>query len=417
MKSTSYRIKSQTYTDALQCKFSRLMDVKINNPYSDRISRVQTPIIPTITQLARENPGTISLGQGVTYYGPPKQAYEEINKHINSDKLNAYGPVEGIPEFTKVLKDKLEARNNIFINDKNKVFVTAGSNMAFSSLVTVLTDPGDEIILLTPYYFNHEMAVRLANANPILVPTLPNFHPDSDAIKAAITNKTRAIVTVSPNNPTGAVYTKEELTEINTLCAQYGIYHISDEAYEDFLYDNHTHFSPASLSNSDDHTISLYSLSKAYGFAGWRVGYMVIPASLFASLRKVQDTILISPTIISQYAAIGAHQAPYSYIRKNLQIIMQSRQICLDAINGTNLLKHPATSEGAFYLFITLDTNKDDLTIAKQLIQQYQVATIPGSAFEAEGGSYLRISYGALTSETVTKGIDKLIQGLNSILN
>jgi aspartate/methionine/tyrosine aminotransferase len=392
------------------------MDESIKKPHSNRMHAVQTPIIPTITQLARENPGTISLGQGVAYYGPPQQAYDEIQRQLTSAKLNAYGPVEGIPELTQVLADKLQTKNNINVNSHNKIFVTAGSNMAFSSLMVAIADPDDEIILLTPYYFNHEMAIRLVNATPVLVPTLDNYHPDIERIKSAITNKTRAIVTVSPNNPTGAVYTLEELTTINQLCAQYGIYHISDEAYEDFLHEDRQHFSPASLINSEKHTISLYSLSKAYGFAGWRVGYMVIPIQLFASLRKVQDTVLISPPIISQYAAIGAHNAPYSYIENNLQEIKQSRQVCLDAINNTDLLARPATSEGAFYLFIKLNTDKDDLSIAKQLIKQYGVATIPGSAFEAANGSYLRISYGALTSETVEDGIKKLILGLNALL-
>ena len=143
---------------------------------------------------------------------------------------------------------------------------------------------------------------------------------------------------------------------------------------------------------------------------------MVIPTALFASLRKVQDTVLISPTIISQYAALGAHSAPYSYIENNLKEIKQSRQVCLDAINSTNLLTRPAVSEGAFYIFIKLNTSKEDFNIAKQLIKQHGVATIPGSAFEADNGAYLRISYGALTSDTVTKGIDKLILGLNHII-
>ena len=387
-----------------------------NSFISQRVRAVQTPIIPTITKLAREHPGTISLGQGVSYYGPPPESYQAIEAQLHSQQLNAYGPVEGIPELIDTLTNKLSTRNNITINGDNCIFVTAGSNMAFSSLVQVLTDPGDEIILLTPYYFNHEMAIRLVNAVPVLVPTLENYHPDIDAIKQAITNKTRAIVTVSPNNPTGAVYTQEELTEINQLCAQHNIYHVSDEAYEDFTYDNHQHFSPASLSNSEPHTISLYSLSKAYGFAGWRVGYMVIPENIYASLHKVQDTVLISPTIVSQYAAIGAHQASYSYIQNNIEEIKRSREYCLNTLNQTELLATPAKSEGAFYIFAKLNTQQDDFDIATSLIKQHSIATIPGSAFAMNDGCYLRISYGALTSETVTHGIDKLTSGLNSLL-
>lgn len=383
---------------------------------SQRVLTVQTPIIPTINALVRENPGTISLGQGVAYYGPPQQAYDEIQKHIASPQLNAYGPVEGIPELTAALSNKLNQQNKIAIDQSNSIFVTAGSNMAFSSLMLAITDPGDEIIILTPYYFNHEMAIRLANANPVLVSTQSDFHPDIDAVKNAITNKTRAVVTISPNNPTGAVYSKEELAEINQLCAQHGVYHISDEAYEDFVYNQHSHFSPASLPGASKHTISLYSFSKAYGFAGWRVGYMVIPTALFASLKKIQDTILISPPIISQIAAIGALKAPKDYIKNNLSEIISSRTVCLEKLNLSGILQTNASSEGAFYIFVKLNTARDDFGIAKELIQQHKIATIPGSAFAATDGSYLRISYGALTGDTVAKGIEKLLSGLKQNL-
>lgn len=383
---------------------------------SQRVQSVQTPIIPTINALVRANPGTISLGQGVAYYGPPSQAYDAITKNLHSSQLNGYGPVEGIPELTASLANKLQQCNDICIDKNNAIFVTAGSNMAFSSLIPAIADPGDEIILLTPYYFNHEMAIRLACANPVLVPTQNNFHPDIDAIKHAITDKTRAVVSISPNNPTGAVYSKEELTEINQLCAQFGIYHISDEAYEIFIYDQQTHFSPASLPEANAHTISLYSFSKAFGFAGWRVGYMVIPSSLFASLKKIQDTILISPPIVSQIAALGALSAPSEYIKNNLEEIIASRNICLEYLNKTDFLQTPATSEGAFYIFIKLNSENNDFKIAQQLIEQYGVATIPGSAFEAASGTYLRISYGALTRDTVSDGIKKLIRGLQTLL-
>ena len=381
-----------------------------------RIRSVQTPIIPTINQLIRENPGTISLGQGIAYYGPPPEAYKEVQSKLASPALNSYGPVEGIPELINVLTKKLESKNQISVNDSNRIFITAGSNMAFSSLMSAIADPNDEIILLTPYYFNHEMAVRLANANPVLIPTLENHHPDIERIKRAINNKTRAIVTVSPNNPTGAVYTRQELSMINELCAEYGIYHISDEAYEDFIYDEHTHFSPASLPDSKNYTISLYSLSKSFGFAGWRIGYMLIPTHLFASIRKVQDTILISPPIVSQLAAIGAHRATGEYLLSNQQEIIKSRKICLEKLNQSRLLMEEATAEGAFYIFAKLDTDLDDFSIAKQLVQQHGVATIPGCAFEADNGRYLRISYGALTTQTVMEGMDKLIHGLKSTL-
>lgn len=392
------------------------MQNPVRHVCSQRVNNVETPIIPTITQLAREHPGTDSLGQGVAFYGPPQEAYDEIRAPMHSSALNAYGPVEGIGELTAALAEKLHARNNIACNGENRIFVTAGSNMAFSSLMLAIADSGEEIILLTPYYFNHEMAIRLAGAIPILVPTLDNFHPDIERIEQAITRKTRAIVTVSPNNPSGAVYSQQELTAINELCARHGLYHISDEAYEDFIYAGNRHFSAASIDGAAAHTISLFSLSKAYGFAGWRVGYMLIPTALFASMRKVQDTVLISPTIISQYAALGAQRAPYTYIQNHLRSIANSRQTCLTHLNALPLLTKPVLAEGAFYLFLALNTEMDDLQLATRLIQEHQVATIPGSAFAAHHGTYLRVSYGSLTGAALEQALHKLTRGLQAII-
>ena len=170
--------------------------------------------------------------------------------------------------------------------------VTAGGNNAFIATVLALGDPGDEFILPVPYYFNHEMAITMANCRPVLVPTDANYQLDLAALRAAITPRTRAIITVSPNNPTGAVYPAAALRAVNQLCAERGIFHLSDEAYESFVYDGAEHFSAASLDGSAPHTISLYSLSKAYGFASWRIGWMVFPEKLEAAMRKIQDTLL-----------------------------------------------------------------------------------------------------------------------------
>lgn len=382
---------------------------------SQRARGIQTPIIPTINHLVQTTPGTISLGQGISYYGPPQSAYAEVNRQLASHEINTYGPTKGIDALHDALTVKLQNKNCITVNEDNCIFVTAGSNMAFSSVITAITDPGDEVILLTPYYFNHETALHMTNVNAVLVDTLENYHPDLDAIKKAITHKTKAIVTVSPNNPTGAVYTQDELTAINTLCAQHGIYHISDEAYEDFLHEDNQHFSPASISQACTHTISLFSFSKAYGFAGWRIGYMVIPRALFDAITKVQDTILISPPIISQYAAVGALRAPSDYLATKLIEISRSREACINIMEPLDVLDRSASAEGAFYIFAKLKSTTDDVTIAKRLIKEHGVATIPGSAFGIQQGSYLRISYGALTGDTVVAGINKLAVGLKQL--
>jgi aspartate/methionine/tyrosine aminotransferase len=166
---------------------------------------VQSPIIPVIGELIRSCPGTISLGQGVVYYGPPPEAFEQIPQFLADPENHKYKPVQGIAPLLDVIQAKLKAENGIHIGTENCIVVTAGSNMAFMNVVLAITTPGDEIILQTPYYFNQEMAITMASCRPVLVATDENYQLRPDAIRRAITDRTRAVVTISPNNPTGAL--------------------------------------------------------------------------------------------------------------------------------------------------------------------------------------------------------------------
>ncbi len=380
---------------------------------SKRLDAVQSPIIPYIGELTRNNPGTISFGQGIAFYGPPAEAFLNVQECLTDESINRYGPVEGIPELQQALINKLKVVNGIEINSGNAVIVTAGSNMAFNTAILAITDPGDEVILPLPYYFNHEMSLTMERCKPVLVSCNEDFHLDIEKIKSAITDKTKAIVTISPNNPSGAVYTQLELLEINQLCKEHNIYHISDEAYEDFYYQQHQHFSSASLQNTQQHTISLFSFSKGYGFAGWRIGYMVIPEHLLPAVKKIQDTILISPPVISQHAAVGALSTNAGYLQDKRNAMSSKRELVLRKLNNLSCLKMQPTSEGAFYTLLNIDTNQDDMQLAQTLIEKHGVATIPGTAFGINSGCYLRLSYGALTDNAIDEGLDRIIYGLS----
>jgi len=377
-----------------------------------RMESVQSPIIPVVGELIKNSPGTISLGQGVVSYSPPPEAIEFLPQFLSSSKNNLYQAVEGIPPLINILKEKLTAFNQIQINENNCIVVTAGSNMAFMNAVLAITSLGDEIILNTPYYFNHEMAIAITGCNPILVETDENYQLQPDKILQAITPKTRAIVTISPNNPTGAVYSRESLQQVNDICRQRGIYHISDEAYEYFTYDNIKHVSPASFPDSNEHTISLFSLSKAYGFASWRIGYMVIPQHLLTAVKKVQDTNLICPPVVSQYAALGALQAKPEYLKDNIQAIVGVRELVVESLKGLEGICTIAPADGAFYFFLKVHTQMDAFELVKQLINEYQVAVLPGTTFGMKQGCYLRVAYGALQKETAKEGIERLVNGL-----
>jgi aspartate/methionine/tyrosine aminotransferase len=202
-----------------------------------RMESVQSPIIPIVGQLIKENKGTISLGQGVVFYPPPSQIQEGLSQFLANPKHHLYQSVQGIPELGELIIKKLKVDNNITLTSQQDIMVTAGGNMAFMNALLAITSAGDEIILNLPYYFNHEMGIMIADCHPISVPTDKNYQLQLDKLEAAITSKTRAIVTISPNNPTGVVYSESSLRAVNQICKERGIYHIHDEAYDYFTYE------------------------------------------------------------------------------------------------------------------------------------------------------------------------------------
>jgi len=381
-----------------------------------RMQAVQSPIIPVVGELIESCPGTISLGQGVVYYGPPPEAIARLDEFLANPENHKYKLVRVISPLLAAIEAKLQADNGIEINDRNSIVVTAGGNMAFVNAVLAITAPGDEIIIQTPYYFNHEMAIAIGGCRPVLVGTDANYQLRPQAIAEAITAKTRAVLTVSPNNPTGAVYSEAALREVNEICRSRGIYHISDEAYEYFTYNGVKHVSPGSFPESSDRTISLYSLSKAYGFASWRIGYMVIPKHLLSAVKKIQDTILICPPVISQYGALGALSVGRDYCQGYLRAIASVRQVVLESLQRLSGLCTIGPADGAFYLFGKVNTQMDALELVKRLIREYGVAVLPGNTFGMEDGCYLRVAYGALQKETAAEGIERLVRGLQAIL-
>jgi aspartate/methionine/tyrosine aminotransferase len=378
---------------------------------SARLAQVQPPVIPIIHGLIRQYPDTISLGQGVVYYGPPPEAEEALRDFWAEAANHRYGAVWGIPPLREALIAKLHTENGIRIGDDRQLVVTAGGNMAFFNALLAIADAGDEVILVSPYYFNHEMAIAMANCTTVTVPADNAYQLDVAAIADAITSRTRAVVTISPNNPTGAVYPRDDLQEVNELCAERGIYHVHDEAYEYFTYGEHNHFSPGSLPDAGGHTISLFSLSKSYGFASWRIGYMTIPPALYDAVAKIQDTVLICPPLASQVAALGALEAGRAYCLERRRQIEQVRTTALRTLAGLGYRCEPVRADGAFYMLLRLRHPGDPMELVKRLVIEHRVAVLPGTAFGLAGCS-LRIGYGALTPRDAGDGIERLVRGL-----
>ncbi len=380
-----------------------------------RLAAVETPIIPTIAGLVRNNPGTISLGQGVVNYAPPAQAIASLSSLMSDPSLHKYLGVSGHPGLVEAIQQKLVTDNHVQLGTDAMLMVTAGSNMAFLNAVLAVADPGDEFILPMPFYFNQEMAIRMCGCTPVPVPTHADWSLDVQAMAAAITPRTRAIVTVSPNNPTGAVYSEASLRAINALCAQHGLYHFSDEAYEYFTYEGVKHFSPASIPGAMNHTLSFYSMSKNYGMASWRVGYVVFPANLFDAMNKVQDTNLICAPMPSQLLALQALQKGKPWVEPKVAALSQVRQTVYQALEGLgDLVQFPKT-QGAFYVLMKLPglaEGTEPIAFNRAMTEKFKVATIPGFAFgltQTHKANYQRLSYGALEAASVAEGVQRYV--------
>ena len=380
------------------------------------MDRVQAPIIPVIGGFIRESPGTISLGQGVVHYGPPVQAIDRVRAVLGLESTDDYGDGAGIPDLVERIRLKLLADNGIDVSAGSRIMVTAGANMAFMHALLATTAPGDEVILPVPFYFNHEMAIEMAGCTVVRVPTDERYQPRVDAIAAAMTPRTRMVVTISPNNPSGAVIAESTLRAINELCRTRGVYHVSDEPYEYFTYGAARHVSPGSFRGAAGHTISMYSLSKAFGYAGWRIGYVVYPEHLADAMMKSQDTILICPTIAAQEGAVAALDVGRVYCAPYVRELGVIRDIVVSKLGALEGLATVPAADGAFYILLRVHTDMDDLALAERLIREHKVAVIPGSAFGMTGGCYFRVAYGALQKDTVSEGIGRLVGGLRAIL-
>ena len=382
-------------------------------PPARRLASVQTPVIPRIGELMRQCPGTLSLGQGMVHWGPPQAALEPLQAlRVDDAGLNAYGPVDGDPELREALRHWLSRQHGID-HAGSALLISAGSNMAFNAVVQVLCDPGDEILLPVPYYFNHEMAIRLAGGRPIAVEA--GLIPEPAVLEAAITPRTRAIVTISPNNPSGAVLPAAVLQAINRLCAARGLLHISDEAYGLFRHGDTPIYSPGSAAGSGAHTVTLGSLSKSHGMAGWRVGWAVVPQALMADLAKVQDTILICPPKLIQRAALGALSAGAPWWGPRIAGLTERRRQVLAALDQPGQpWRVLGPADGAFYALLELPGGGDADQAMERLIREHGVALVSGRSFGL-GGCCLRLSYGMLGDADLAEALRRLRRGLQQI--
>lgn len=334
----------------------------------------------------------ISLGIGEPDFATPEPILEAGIEALRQGETH-YTSNAGIYELREAISDLLEEKYGVDYNPNNEVVVTVGVSEALYLALTAVINPGEEIIIPTPCFVSYQAEVLLAGGVPVEVPgTLDNkFQPEPGLIEAAITPKTKAIFIGFPNNPTGAVATRENLLDISRIAEKHDLLVISDEIYDSLVY-GVEHVCFASLPGMKERTITMGGFSKSYAMTGWRVGYAAAPAEILEGLVRIHQYTVMSAPSISQLAALAAINHGADHVEEMRLKYDRRRQLIVSRLNEIGL--ETFLPEGAFYAFPKItSTGLDDEEFAQKLLEEERVAVVPGSAFGAGGSGFVRCSY------------------------
>ncbi|GET42040.1 pyridoxal phosphate-dependent aminotransferase [Microseira wollei] len=347
-----------------------------------------------------------SFSAGEPDFDTPEHIKAAAKQALDAGKTK-YGPAAGEPKLRSAIAQKLKTDNHLDYSAEN-VLVTNGGKHSLFNLMLALLDPGDEVIIPSPYWVSYPEMVKLAAGVPVIIDTdaKNNYKITPDQLRQACTSKTRLFVLNSPSNPTGVVYTPEEIKALAEVVVEKDILVVSDEIYEKILYEDTKHVSIGALgSEIFARTIISNGFAKAYSMTGWRVGYLAAPVELIKAATNIQGHSTSNVCTFAQYGAIAALESSQDCVKEMLSAFTQRRQVMLERLNGMPGLSC-AKPDGAFYMFVDISfTGLTSLEFCDGLLESQQVAVIPGIAFGAD--DCIRLSY-ATSLEIIEKGMDRL---------
>lgn len=378
-----------------------------------RTEPFQESVIREMTRLGDES-GAINLSQGLPDFDSPPEVLEAALAAIRSGN-NQYTFPFGSPAFRAAIAQKSARFNKIPADPETEVTVTCGVSEAIMSTILALTDPGDEVIILEPWYENYVPDCRMAGVQLRFVPLRePDYAFDPAELRAAFSERTRLILINTPHNPTGRVFMRAELEEVARLCQEFGVIAVTDEIYEHIVYGGHEHVSIGSLEGMRDRTVTISGLGKSYAVTGWRVGWAVAAEPLTALIRKVHDYLTVCAPAPFQAAGIAALGLPPIYYERMREQYLARRAILLNALDDAGMgYRRP---EGAYYVmadFGGLEWPRDkyaradwspDRAFAEYMAREVGVAIVPGSSFYAgKGAGSTRVRFNFAKKENVMR--------------
>lgn len=363
-------------------------------------------------RLRGEGHHVVNLGQGLPPFGPPPIAVEAYVEALARPEMHRYAGNAGLPVLREALSAQLRACEGIDAAP-DEIIITAGGNQAFMVALLTAVDAGQEVLLPSPFFVNHEMAVRAVGARPIEVPARADegFRVAWADLEPRLTAATRAIVLCTPGNPTGAQIGAADMAEIVEQAARREITIVADETYMHFTHaagePGEPHASAAAVPGWRRNVILTSSFSKSFGITGWRVGYLAADAAVVAQAMKIHDAMVICAPTPAQAGVAAAVAHDWHYAKRSHPLLAERRAAVAAAVDASPILQWQPT-RGAFFAFVRVDAGVAARDVSTMLLERAHVVTIPGAAFGEAGRHYIRISYGLASAEDLREGIERI---------
>ncbi|MBQ6440440.1 MAG: aminotransferase class I/II-fold pyridoxal phosphate-dependent enzyme [Mogibacterium sp.] len=365
-------------------------------------------VIRRMTRIAYQY-DSINLSQGFPDFAPPEMLLKRLGETACMPDVHQYSITFGDPGFRRALAEKQSRFMGIDIDPDTEITVTCGSTEAMMSSVLTVADPGDKVIIFSPFYENYGADTILSGAEPIYVPLVPpDFHFDPDVLEEAFRQHPKAMILCNPSNPTGKVFTREELEYIASLAIRYDTYVITDEVYEHIIYEPYKHVYIASLPGMRERTLSCSSLSKTYSITGWRIGYVIAPPEITKCVKKVHDFLTVGAPHPLQEAVIPGLKAGPEYYKGLVDLYTHKRDIFLKGLDDIGL--NHTDPQGAYYVLMDISEfgYESDLEFCEDMTRLVGVATVPGSSFFREPVNNLIRFHFAKQDSTLYAALNRL---------
>lgn len=399
----------------------------MKKPLSNKLDKISPSMTLAITSKAnkikREGTKVYSFGTGEPDFDTPSLIIDAANEAMKKG-ITRYTDVKGLIDLRQAISDKYKKEFDLSYDPETEIIVSSGAKHSLFTALQSLISDGDEVIIPVPYWVSYSEMVKVAGGEPIFVYPKKenNFILTKEELKSVITPKSKVIMLNNPSNPTGVVYTKEQLKEIAEVCLEEGIYILSDEIYEMLLYNNREFTPVASLSEEiKDITITINGASKSYAMTGWRVGYALANKDIIKAMNTIQGQCVSHPSSISQYATVAALKADQSIVSDMVKEYDKRRKYMLEELKGIEGV-NPIEPDGAFYVFADVSafygkeyngkTINGSIEFADALLSSKYVAVIPGIGFGAD--DFIRFSY-ATGMDDIKKGLKLFKEFINEI--